>query len=260
MSGLSGKVVLITGGTDGIGLAAAMGVGKAGAKVVVASRKQQNVDRAVRELRGAGVECHGIAGHAGKKADITRMVEETVRHYGGLDHLFINHAVSPGLMALIKHPDLPTCTDDQWDKIMNTNVKSYWLLAKEALPHLKSGSSIVVNASGSGYFPAPPISAYGISKTAVLGLMKSLAIELGGSGIRVNAVSPGVIKTRMTGYTGNKSDEDRVLRPAAPPLLKRLGEPREVGDLVRFLLSEDASYITGESIQISGGSTFASRL
>eukprot|EP00756_Hemistasia_phaeocysticola_P051587 Hpha_TRINITY_DN26764_c0_g1::TRINITY_DN26764_c0_g1_i1::g.138919::m.138919/K11147/DHRS4; dehydrogenase/reductase SDR family member 4 len=259
MSSLAGKVVLITGGTDGIGLAAAKAVGTAGAKVVVASRKEKNVERAVATLRGMGITCHGIAAHAGKKEDIVRMVKETVGKFHELDHLFINHAVSPGLMNLVRktRPELPVCTEEQWDKIMDTNVKSFWLIAKEALPHLKEGSSIVLNASLGAYYPGPPTPAYGISKTAVLGLMKSLAIELGSSGIRVNAVAPMVIKTRMAGYqTTGKLAEER----AKIAMLKRLGEPREVGDVVRFLLSEEASYITGESFQISGGSTIGARL
>jgi dehydrogenase/reductase SDR family protein 4 len=92
----SGSVVLITGGTDGIGLAAAHSCGAAGAKVMVASRKQENVDKALAQLKAAGVDCHGIAAHAAKKDDIARMVEETLRRFGRLDHLFVNHAVSPG--------------------------------------------------------------------------------------------------------------------------------------------------------------------
>eukprot|EP01062_Namystynia_karyoxenos_P062474 TRINITY_DN55362_c0_g1_i1.p2 TRINITY_DN55362_c0_g1~~TRINITY_DN55362_c0_g1_i1.p2 ORF type:complete len:290 (+),score=114.31 TRINITY_DN55362_c0_g1_i1:93-872(+) len=259
MAGLTGKVVLITGGTDGIGLAAAKALGRAGAKVVVASRRQPNVDKALGELRALGIDCDGLAAHAGKKEDIERMVAHTVQRFGGLDHLFINHAVSPGLMYLARQlsKEHPLCTEQQWDKIFDTNVKSFWMLAVAALPHMKRGSSIVINSSTGAYVPGPPTPVYGISKTALLGLMKSLAMELGPSGIRVNAVAPGVIKTRLAGYqTTGKLAEER----SAATMLRRLGEPREIGDVVRFLMSDDASYLTGETMQVSGGMMAASRL
>jgi len=255
---LSGKVVLITGGTDGIGLAAAKACGAAGAKVIVASRRSENVERAVKELRDDGVDCHGIAAHAGKKEDIDRLVKESVQRFGGLDHLFINHAVSPGLMMTAAGNDqLPACTEEQWDKIFDTNVKSFWLLVRAALPELKAGSSIVLNASIGGYFPAPPTPVYGLSKTTLLGLVKALAIELGSKGIRVNGVAPGVIKTRLAGYqTEGKLGEER----SNGTMLKRLGEPREIGEPVAFLLSQASSYVTGETLVISGGSFVGSKL
>jgi len=256
---LKGKVVLITGGTDGIGLAAAHAAGSLGAKVVVASRRQENVDKAVGELKAKGVECLGIAAHAAKTEDIARVVEDTVRHFGGLDHLFINHAVSPGLMYMVNKmsPKVPLCTEEQWDKIFETNVKSFWLLVRAAMPHLKEGSSIVLNASVGGYMPSPPTPVYAISKTALLGMVKALAVELGVKGIRVNGVAPGVIKTRLAGYqTSGKIAEER----SNATFLKRLGEPREIGDAVAFLLSDAASYLTGETLTISGGMSTGSRL
>jgi len=244
--------VLITGGTDGIGLATAHSCGAAGARVVVASRKQQNVDKAVASLRAKGVDCLGLAAHAAKKEAIHEMVQATVAHFGALNHLFVNHAVSPGLMCVAHHDELPVCTEAQWDKIFETNVKSFWLLVLAAMPHLTEGSSIVFNASLGGYIPLMPTPVYGLSKTLLLGLVKSLASELGPRGIRVNGIAPGVIKTRLAGY---QTDGDIAKGRIALTSLRRLGEPQEVGDVVTFLLSSGASYLTGENIPITGGMT-----
>lgn len=259
LAGLEGKVVLITGGTDGIGFAAAQACGLAGARVVVASRRQINVDRAVALLMADGIQCLGLVAHAGARGSASRLVADTLAHFGRLDHLFINHAVSPGTMFMVRQadPSVPLCTEELWDKIFDTNVKSYWLLVREAVSHLRPGSSIVFNSSVGGYHPAPPLGPYGISKTALLGMVKALAAELGPDGIRVNAVAPGVIKTR---FGGNFNGGEAVRSREDATSLKRLGEPREVGDFVAFLLSQGSSYMTGESLSISGGMSMGSRL
>merc|ERR1712216_975890 len=166
---------------------------------------------------------------------------------------------SPGLMFMADQldPKIPICTEAQWDKIFDTNVKSFWLLVLAAIPHLSQGSSVVLNASMGGYTPYPPTPVYGLSKTTLLGMVKSLACELGPKGIRVNGVAPGVIKTRLAGY---QTEGELGAQRASMSFLKRLGEPREIGDVVAFLLSPASSYLTGESLVAKGGGCGMSRL
>jgi len=253
--GLRGEIVLAIGCTDGMGFSAAKYIGMEGATIVVNSRREPNVTKAVNELKAAGVEnVVGIKEHAAKKEGIMNILEQVVQKYGKFDHLILNYGVSPGMGSIL------TYTEEQYDKVFDVNVKSFWLWIKHSVEHMNKGGSIVMNASMGGYFPGDATPIYGVSKTAVMGLVKAAALELGHPKfqIRVNGICPGVIKTRFAGYQWQDPAEEK--KRIGSYMLRRLGEPDEVGRVVAFLCSDEASYMTGENFQISGGSMVGSRL
>ena len=252
--GLRNKVCIVCGGTDGMGLASAVALGAEGAKIVVNSRKPANVEAAVKAIRDGGCQhVTGLLVNGATKDGITSVVQKTLETYGKIDLLFVNHAVSPGAGPLLEFEE------EKYDKIMNVNVKSYWLWLKEAVPHMNDNGSIVMNASMGAFMPRFPLSIYSISKTAVIGLAKAAAIELGPTrGIQVNTICPGVITTRFAGDLWKDPEARKMLEQENH--LRRLGAPDDVAGVVAFLLSDEAKYITGDNFQIAGGSFSGSRL
>lgn len=245
---LEGKVAIITASTDGIGFAIAQRLGQEGAHVVISSRKQDHVDHAVAKLKEANISVFGQVCHVGKADDRERLISETVSRHGGLDILVSNAAVNPTF-----GPILDT-TEQQWDKIFEINVKAAFLLTKECVPHLekRKGSSIVFVSSIGGYRPFDLLGPYSVSKTALLGLIPALAPQLHLKGIRVNGIAPGIIRTKFSGALW--ADESVEEQATAGIPMKRLGEPHECAGAVAFLCSDDASYMTGETIIMAGGS------
>lgn len=183
---LRGKVAIVTAATAGIGLAIALRLGNEGAKVVISSRRQDNANEALQQLKQQGVDCCGCVCHVGSKQQLQQLVKLTLETYGRIDILISNAAVNPAAGPVLQTPDAAI------DKILEINVRSPILLTKEVAPHLKPGSSIVYISSYTAFSPAPPIPMYAISKTALLGLTKALAEELGPKGIRVNCIAPGI--------------------------------------------------------------------
>ncbi|XP_028363985.1 dehydrogenase/reductase SDR family member 4 isoform X4 [Phyllostomus discolor] len=210
---LANKVALVTASTEGIGLAIARRLAQDGARVVISSRKQQNVDRAVAALQGEGLSVTGTVCHVGKAEDRERLVA----------------------------------------MILDINVKATALMTKAVVPEMeKRGSgSIVIVASIAAYSPFPALGPYNVSKTALLGLTKNLAIELAQRNIRVNALAPGLIKTNFSKVLWmDKAREDAIKEALR---IRRLGKPEDCAGIVSFLCSEDASYITGETVVVGGG-------
>jgi len=249
---LQGKTAVVTASTDGIGFAIARRLGQEGANVVVSSRKEQNVENAVSELRKEGLQVHGIKCHVGSADDRKRLFDETIKKYGALDILVSNAAVNPEVGAVLD------CSEQAWDKIFEINVKCSFLLAKEALPYIRErkNGSIVFVSSIAGFQPFSLLGAYSVSKTALFGLTKAASQDLASEGIRVNCVAPGIIKTKFSSALYESETAYEAALTTVP--MRRLGEPHEISGLVAFLVSDDASYITGETIVAAGGS--ASRL
>lgn len=240
-----GKVALVTASTQGIGLAIVRRLAEEGAEVVICSRKQKAVDERVAEFAKEGLKVSGIACHVGDEKQLEKLVEFVKEKHGRLDVLVSNAAVNPTSGAIAD------VSSDAMDKIMAINVKSALLLVQKALPLLGEGSSIVFISSYTAYAPPFPISYYGVSKTALLGLTKALANELGPCQIRVNAVCPGIVPTKFAGaLVATESLREKVVEPF---ILKRLGRAEDMAAGVAFLASDDASYITGESLIIAGG-------
>ncbi|CAH1779641.1 unnamed protein product [Owenia fusiformis] len=245
---LSGKVAVVTASTEGIGYAIARRLGQDGAKVMISSRKQKNVDRALAELRSENLEVSGMVCHAGKSEDRVSLIEETVKQYGGLDILVSNAAANP-----IFGPILDSTSEQAWDKIFDINVKAAFFFAKEAAPHIekRGGGSIVFVTSIAGFAPFELLGAYSVSKTALLGLTKAMVPQLAGMNINVNAIAPGVIKT---GFSETLWKTPEIAEEALKTIPSgRFGVPEDCAGTVSFLVSKDGQYITGETVAITGG-------
>lgn len=246
-SSLSGKVAIVTASTDGIGLAAAQALGKRGAHVVVSSRRQANVDRAVTLLQSQNIQVTGTTCNVGKAEDRQKLVDLTLQTYGGVDILVSNAAVNPFFGNTMDS------TEEVWDKILSVNVKASFLITKLVVPHMekRGGGNVVFVSSVGGYQPIPVLGPYSVSKTALLGLTRALAPELAPSNIRVNCVAPGIIKTRFSAALWQSEEiMDEFKKQMS---IKRVGEPDEIGGVIAFLCSDEASYITGETITVTGG-------
>lgn len=246
-SRLLNKVALITGSTEGIGFSIAQRLAKEGAKVVISSRKQKNVDKALDLLRQDDIDCHGMVCHVNKSEDRSNLINETVKKYGGIDIVVSNAASNPAFGQIFD------CDESSWDKIFDTNVKSTFFLVKEALPFLeqRKGSSVLIISSLGGYTPFPLIAPYSVSKTALIGLTKAMAPQAASLGVRVNCIAPGIIKTNFSRalWEGN----EQMFEEGNEFFMKRVGHPDEIAGTAAFLSSDDASYITGETVVVAGG-------
>ncbi|XP_026342230.2 dehydrogenase/reductase SDR family member 4 isoform X1 [Ursus americanus] len=244
---LANKVALVTASTDGIGFAIARRLARDGAHVVVSSRKQQNVDRAVAALQGEGLSVSGTVCHVGKAEDRERLVATAVNLHGGIDILVTNAAVSPFFGNLMD------VTEEVWDKILDINVKATALMTKAVVPEMekRGGGSVVIVASIGAYLPFPGLGPYNVSKTALLGLTKNLARELDQRNIRVNCLAPGLIKTSFSQVLWMDKAREESIKETMQ--IRRIGKPDDCAGIVSFLCSEDASYITGETVVVGGG-------
>jgi NAD(P)-dependent dehydrogenase (short-subunit alcohol dehydrogenase family) len=250
---LEGKVVLVTGGSRGIGEAVALGCGAAGARVAVASRKLEGVQAAAERLRAQGVEVEAFACHTGKLDDVKRLVEATVARFGKLDVLVNNAATNPYFGPMLG------VEDAAFDKTFEVNVKGYFYVAREVARHLidrGAPGSIVNIASIQGLGGAPLQGVYGMTKAAVLSMTQTMAVELASSKIRVNAVAPGLVDTRFA--TALIANKDILQRWTSRCPQERVAQPEEIAGAVVFLASDSASYVTGETMVVDGGATINS--
>ena len=246
---LEDKVIVVTGGSRGIGEAIARACLEAGAKVVIASRKQADLDAAAGRLAGAGV-VHAIACHTGKEADVAALYEQTIAKLGRVDGLVNNAATNPHFGPMID------AGESAIDKTFEVNVKGYFFAARALIKHARDrggGGAIVNIASIMGQRAAPMQGVYGMSKAAVISMTQTLAFELGGSGIRVNAIAPGLIETKFaSAIVANPQLRGHVV--ARTPLARH-AQPEEVAGGAVFLLSDAASFVTGTTLVIDGGAT-----
>jgi NAD(P)-dependent dehydrogenase (short-subunit alcohol dehydrogenase family) len=246
-----GKVVIVTGGSSGIGQATAIAFGKAGAKVVVAARRHSEGEETVSQIRLAGSEAMFVKTDVAQESDIETLVSKTVETYGRLDYAFNNAGIGSGNIPLHEQ------SIEQFDQLMSINVRGLFLCMKyEIIQMLRQGGGVIVNNSSMcGLVAFPRFGPYHASKHAVMGLTKSAALDYAKSGIRINAVNPGFIYTdmivRVAEGTGNAQTASQQLVTMVP--MGRMGKPEEIASTVLFLCSEAASYITGQSLVIDGG-------
>jgi 3-oxoacyl-[acyl-carrier protein] reductase len=247
MSRFSGKTAIVTGASRGIGLAIAERLVAEGARVVITARKPDALDQAVAGLGGPG-HALGIAGHAADAAHQADVVARAIETFGSADFLVNNTGINPAYGPLVEL-DL-----DAARKLVDVNCVAAlsWVQQVYRGWMREHGGAILNVASVAGVTPAPGIAFYGASKAMLISLTQSLAVELG-PGIRVNAVAPAVVKTRFA----TALYEGREEQVAAGYPLKRLGEPGDVGSVAAFLLSQDASWVTGQVVVIDGGVTLA---
>lgn len=244
---LSGKVAIVTASTEGIGYAIAERLAHDGAAVVVSSRKAEKVQRATEQLKAQGLNVIGAPCHVAKAEDRASLIKMTLEKLGGIDILVSNAGTNPCLASVLDTPE------EAWDKIFDVNVKSSFMFTKEVVPHLqkRGGGSIVYVSSVAGYRPMQMLGAYSVSKTALLGLTRAVAEQVAPFNIRVNCVAPGIIETKFSEALWKDPAIKEEIFQIVPA--KRLGTAGECASVVSFLVSEDASYVTGESIPVGGG-------
>lgn len=239
--------ILLTGSSRGIGRAIAERLAKPGnALALCASRPSAELDEVVAACRAREAKVTALAGDLSDAATPARLVAEAADALGGLDGVVSNAGIAvPGVLA-----DYP---QETWDRVFSVNVRSAWLLAAAAHPHLAaSGGAFVAVASMSGIEPYPGVGAYSASKAALIMLVRTLALEWAASGARANCVSPGLFLSAMTAPI-YANPEKKAAREALIPM-RRIGDPaRDIAGLVEFMLSPDAGYITGQNVLADGG-------
>jgi len=240
------KTALVTGGSSGIGKATALAFAKRGAKVMIADRDENR--ETLQQIRDCGAEADFVKCDVSRAGDVKALVEKTIARFGGIDFAFNNAGVE-GITAPVQD-----CTEENWDKTIGINLKGIWLCMKYEIPEmLKKGKGAIVNCSSvAGLVGFAGLPAYVASKHGVIGLTKTSALECAKSGIRVNAVCPGVIKTPMIDrLTGNKKeavDQFTAMEPVG-----RFGLPEEIASAVIWLCSDEASFVTGHAMAVDGG-------
>jgi dehydrogenase/reductase SDR family protein 4 len=246
---LEGKIALITGASKGIGEAMARGLAEFGARVVVCSRKQEAVDEVASRFRADGLEATGIAANMGSIEDVHALVDSTVAAYGGLD-IIINNAAANPVFGAVQNTD-----ERAFDKIIDVNLKGPFELCKQAYPVLKQrgGGSIIHISSVGGLTPEAGIGIYSVSKAAIINLTKAMAQDWGADNIRVNAICPGLIKTKFSEALW--SDETSHQRFVKRIPLGRIGKPEDIKGLAVYLASAASAYCTGGVYMVDGGYT-----
>ena len=246
---MAGKVALITGSTKGIGRSIAEEMARCGAKVVISSRKADACEQVAGELKEQGFEAIAVPCHVGRKDDLQNLVDQTLATWGRIDTLVCNAATNP------VYGTTQEMTDEAWDKIMDTNVKGTFWLTQMALPHLaEHGDGQVVSLSSiAGIRGNSVIGTYGVSKAAEAALARNLAVEWGPSGVRVNAIAPGLVRTDFA--KALVEDPERVKSAEQKTPLRRIGEPIDIAGVAVFLSTPASAYITGQVIVADGGET-----
>jgi NAD(P)-dependent dehydrogenase (short-subunit alcohol dehydrogenase family) len=251
---LTGKVALVTGSTRGIGKSIAEELARAGAKVMISSRKAEACEEARKDLEKQGFEVISRPANISRKEDLQALVDATQQKWGRVDIVVANAASNPYYGPLTELPD------EAFDKIFANNVKSSLWLAAMTLPQMAeraqkegtSGSFIVVGSIG-GIKANTVIGAYGMSKAADHHLVRNLAAEWGPKNVRINAIAPGLVVTEFARALWE--DEKRRKERIDGTPLRRLGEPRDIGGVAVFLASDAAAFITGQCIVADGGVT-----
>ncbi len=246
---LKDKVAIITGSSRGIGLAIAECMASLGAKVVISSRKADACEAAAAAIRDKGGEAAVIPCNVSRKAEVEALVEGTRQRFGAIDILVCNAAVNP------YYGPLGGITDDAFDKVMATNIKSNLWLCNLAIPGMaeRGGGAVVIVSSIAGIRASANLGGYGISKAADFSLCRSLAAEWGPKNVRVNCIAPGLVKTDFAKALW-ENPEALARRNATTPL-RRIGTPDEIGPIAAFLAAPASSFITGQVIVADGGVT-----
>ena len=246
---LTGKTALVTGGSRGLGLQMAHALGEAGAKIMLSSRKAEDLEQACAELQAAGIDARWVAADCAKDAEITRLADETLQRMGDVDILVNNAGATWGAPA----EDHPV---DAWDKVMNLNVRGYFLLsqiiAKRSMIPRKSGRIInVASIAGLNGNPAFMTTiAYNTSKGAVINFSRTLGAEWGKYNINVNAICPGFFPSKMTAGILKMAGEENL---AAHAPLRRIGDDEDLKGLCLLFASDAGKHITGQWMAVDGG-------
>lgn len=244
VKGLAGRVAIVTGGSRGIGLAIARSLADDGASVVVSGRDSARLDAAVQEIEASGAAALGVVADATKREDVDRLVDAGRERFGRID-IVVNNA------GVTRDQLLVRMKDDDWDHVLETNLRGVFLMTRAAAKvMMRQRSGRIINiSSAAGAMGNPGQVNYSAAKAGVIGLSKAAARELAHWNILVNVVAPGLIETDMTAAIPAEAREGLL----AQVPLKRIGQPREVAEAVRFLAGDGASYVTGQVLHVNGG-------
>lgn len=239
------KVAIVTGSARGLGAATARRLAEEGAKVVITDILREQAEATAAALRDDGLQAHCIVADITKGAEVQRLVDEAVAHFGGL-HILVNNAGFPRDRYLVK------MSEDDWDLVMEVMLKGAFLASKAVMPRfIEQGWGRVINISSRAHFGNPTQANYSAAKAGLIGMAKALAIEEGRYGITVNCVAPGFMETEMVQALATY--ETIKERAVAMQPIKRVGKPADIADAVAFLASERAGFITGEVLHVTGG-------
>ena len=249
MIDLNNKVALITGSSRGIGKAIAQQYAAHGAKVVISSRKAEACEAVAKELTDQGYEAIAVPCHIGDKGELQKLVDATMKQWGRIDVLVANAATNP------VYGPMSELTDEAYDKIMNTNVKSTWQLCNMVLPQMaeRGDGAVILLSSIAALRGNTVIGCYGMSKAAEAALARNLALEWGPHNIRINSIAPGLVKTDFAKALWE--DPERLKRVENQTPLRRIGEPDDISGVALFLGSRMCAYVTGQTIVADGGET-----
>jgi NAD(P)-dependent dehydrogenase (short-subunit alcohol dehydrogenase family) len=247
---LDGKAILVTGGGSGIGHAAALAMAQEGARLAIADLDRTSAAATADRIIADGGQAISLGGDVTKSADIAAMIKETVASFGRLDAAFNNAGVAPHQVGSVLQRT-HEWTNASFDRMIETDLKSVWLCMKHEIPAMLAGGggAIVNTASIAGLIGLHSAAAYVAAKHGVIGLTRTAALEYAADGIRVNAVCPGFIETRMTKFAvALRGDQIKARIP-----MGRLGVPEEIAALVVWLCSERAGFVTGAAYPVDGG-------
>lgn len=245
MTRLDGRVAIVTGAGQGIGHGVALCLARAGAHVVVGDTVQERTTRAVADIEALGVQAFGVQVNVAQAGDVDRLVQETLSRFGKIDILVNNAGV-----VVIK--SITEQTEADWDKVLGVNLKGVFLCCHRVVQEMiKQQRGAIVNiASIAAFHYTVPHVPYAASKAGVVALTRDLAYEVARFGVRVNAIAPGPIETPMMGTALTPQQKEAYARNIP---LGRLGQPQDIGEAAVFLVSDAASYITGATLPVSGG-------
>ncbi|MEK2606938.1 SDR family NAD(P)-dependent oxidoreductase [Burkholderia arboris] len=243
--GLTGKIAIVTGSARGLGAATARRLAQEGASVVVTDINAELAQATAQTLRDEGLAAHCVVGDITQAADVQRLVDETVAHFGGV-HILVNNAGAPRDKYLVK------MSEDDWDFVMTVMLKGAFLAARAVMPHfIEQGWGRLINISSRAHLGNPTQANYSAAKAGLIGMAKALSMEEGRYGITANCVAPGFMETEMVqALPTYETIKERAV--AAQPI-KRVGRPDDIADAVAFLASERAGFISGEVLHVTGG-------
>lgn len=245
---LSGRTAVITGSSKGIGRSIAEQMARAGARVVISSRKEAPCREVAEGINKEGGTAIAIPAHVGRKEDLENLVAETNKQFGPIDTIVCNAAANP------YYGPLADISDDAYHKTLDTNILSVLWLCRMVYPNMveQGGGSVIVISSVGALKATPNLGAYAVSKAADLQVVRTLAAEWGEQNIRVNCILPGLVKTDFARALWDNPEAEERARTKFP--LRRLGEPDDIGPAAVFLASKAGAWMTGQSLVIDGGS------
>lgn len=245
---LKGKVALITGASRGIGKAIAIGYAQAGADVVVASRKLPDLEKVAQEIKGMGKKSLAIEAHVARMEEVKNLVSKVKADFGKLDILVNNAGTNPTMASALD------VDERAWDSIMNLNLKGLFFLSQAAARMMKEkGGGKIINVSSTAGISPDLLPVYSISKAAVIMATKVMAQQWAQFNIRVNAIAPGLTKTRFSEALWNNPEILKMAMSKTP--MGRVADPQEMVGATIYLASDASSYVTGQVIALDGGST-----